>query len=233
MPSAPVSEASAQRSLQAGARASVTVDPQERIDSLLAHVGTRAGGLSSREVQRRLARFGPNEISRVAGPGWWRELIRQLAHPLELLLWLAAALAAASGSHTLAIAIVAVIVLNAALARAGVHKRRLGRERGVAPRGVAGHRQPPANARPDHGFVRAALATQRSDAHQLTSPDRIWRKPVVPLADPRRLQLWLCGHTDAGALTIAFGERAVRCLRGSSKHGTSSGGRQRSTAAAA
>ena len=96
----------------------MTVDPQERIDSLLAHLGTRAEGLSSREAQRRLAQFGPNEISRAAGPRWWRELVRQLAHPLALLLWLAATLAAVSGSQTLAIAIVAVIVLNAALAYA-------------------------------------------------------------------------------------------------------------------
>jgi hypothetical protein len=29
---------------------------------------------------------------------------------------------------------------------------------------------------------------------------------------------WLCDHADADALTIAFGERAGRCLRGSSKH---------------
>ena len=42
----------------------------------------------------------------------------QLAHPLALLLWVAAPLAAVSGSQTLAIAIaiVVVIVLNAALA---------------------------------------------------------------------------------------------------------------------
>ena len=84
----------------------------------MAHLGTQAGGLSSREAQRRLAQFGANQISRAAGPGWWRELVRQLAHPLALLLWVAAALAAASGSQTLAIAIVAVIVLNAALAYA-------------------------------------------------------------------------------------------------------------------
>ena len=117
MPSAPASEAPAQRSLRADPLA-VTVDPQQRIDSLLAHLGTRAEGLSSREAQRRLAQFGPNEISRAAGPRWWRELVRQLAHPLALLLWLAATLAAVSGSQTLAIAIVAVIVLNAALAYA-------------------------------------------------------------------------------------------------------------------
>jgi magnesium-transporting ATPase (P-type) len=44
--------------------------------------------------------------------------VGQLAHPLALLLWLAAAPAAVSGSGTLTSAIVAVIVLNAALASA-------------------------------------------------------------------------------------------------------------------
>jgi calcium-translocating P-type ATPase len=95
-----------------------TGDPQERIDRLLVHLGTRAEGLSSREAQRRLAQHGPNQISRAAGRSRWRELGRQLAHPLALLLWVAAALAAVSGSLTLAIAIVAVIVLNALLAYA-------------------------------------------------------------------------------------------------------------------
>ncbi|MGZ4306437.1 MAG: cation-translocating P-type ATPase [Solirubrobacteraceae bacterium] len=94
------------------------IDPQERIDSLLAHLGTRVEGLTSREAQRRLTQYGANQISRAAGRGWWQELVRQLAHPLALLLWLAAALAAVSGSNTLAIAIVAVIVLNATLAYA-------------------------------------------------------------------------------------------------------------------
>jgi magnesium-transporting ATPase (P-type) len=102
----------------AGDSLPAAVDPQERIDALLSHLGTRAEGLSSREAQRRLLQFGANAISRPAGKGSWRELFRQLVHPLALLLWVAAALAAASGSATLAIAIVAVIVLNAVLAYA-------------------------------------------------------------------------------------------------------------------
>ena len=93
-----------------------TIDPQERVDSLLAHLGTRTDGLSSREAQRRLTQFGPNTITRAAEVSHAGELVRQFVHPLALLLWIAAALSAASGSHTLAVAIVAVIVLNAGLA---------------------------------------------------------------------------------------------------------------------
>jgi calcium-translocating P-type ATPase len=94
------------------------VDPQERIESLLAHLGTRSDGLSSREAERRLTQFGRNEISRTVQRSWVRELVRQFVHPLALLLWVAAALSAASGNGTLAIAIIAVILLNAALAYA-------------------------------------------------------------------------------------------------------------------
>jgi len=55
-------------------------------------------------------------ISRAKGVSRAGELVRQFVHPLALLLWVAAALSAVSGSWTLAVAIVAVIVLNAALA---------------------------------------------------------------------------------------------------------------------
>ena len=45
--------------------------------------------------------------------GGVRELVAQLVHPLALLLWLAAGLAAGSGTTALAIAIVIVILINA------------------------------------------------------------------------------------------------------------------------
>ena len=108
----------AELSSSAGPGAAPPVDPQERIDLLLAHLGTRAGGLSEREAARRLTQFGANEITRAGGPSRIGELVRQLAHPLALLLWVAAALTFASGGRTLAVAIVAVIVLNAVLAYA-------------------------------------------------------------------------------------------------------------------
>ena len=94
------------------------IDPQERIESLLAHLGTEGRRPHRREAERRLAQFGANEISRTEKSSRLRELVRQFAHPLALLLWVAAALSPASGNRTLAIAIVAVILLNAALAYA-------------------------------------------------------------------------------------------------------------------
>ena len=73
-------------------------------------------GLSQVEADSRLLRDGPNELSRQRKAGWHKELVRQLTHPLALLLWVAAALSAATGSTTLAGVIVAVIALNTAFA---------------------------------------------------------------------------------------------------------------------
>ena len=73
-------------------------------------------GLSSREAARRLVAHGPNELQRRADRRWPRELVKQLVHPLALLLWLAAALAFVAGTAVLGGAIVAVIALNALFA---------------------------------------------------------------------------------------------------------------------
>jgi len=94
----------------------VAVDPEERLDLLLGHLGTRRDGLSDREAARRLEQHGPNEIRRREGKSRLRELARQFTHPLALLLWAAAALAVVGGTIPLAVAIVAVIVLNAVFA---------------------------------------------------------------------------------------------------------------------
>jgi calcium-translocating P-type ATPase len=93
-----------------------TVDPTEPIDLLLRDLRARRDGLSEREARRRLVVSGRNELIRRRGRRWPRELLRQFTHPLALLLWAAAALALASGTPTLAAAIVAVIVLNAVFA---------------------------------------------------------------------------------------------------------------------
>ena len=83
---------------------------------LLRDLHTSRDGLSSVEAQRRLLQFGRNELSRRGGVKWPGELARQLTHPLALLLWLAAGLSLAVGSQTVAIAVVLVILLNAAFA---------------------------------------------------------------------------------------------------------------------
>jgi calcium-translocating P-type ATPase len=91
-------------------------DPLEPLDRLLRDLRTWPEGLSDREAARRLVVYGPNELTRRRRHDWPVQLLRQFTHPLALLLWLAAALAAVAGTTILALAIVAVIVLNAALA---------------------------------------------------------------------------------------------------------------------
>ena len=91
-------------------------DPLEPIERLFRDLRSRPDGLSSREAARRLAAHGPNELVRHEGATWPGEVARQLVHPLALLLWVAAGLAALSGTLALAVAIAAVILLNAVVA---------------------------------------------------------------------------------------------------------------------
>ena len=91
-------------------------DAREPPDLLLRDLRTTFEGLAQREVERRLIVYGHNVLVRRRGSGWPRALVSQVAHPLALLLWLAAVLAFVAGSVTLTVAIVAVIVLNAVFA---------------------------------------------------------------------------------------------------------------------
>ncbi len=59
---------------------------------------------------------GPNELRRRVRRRWPRELARQFTHPLALLLWGAAGLAAIAGIAAVAIAVVVVIFVNAGFA---------------------------------------------------------------------------------------------------------------------
>jgi calcium-translocating P-type ATPase len=92
------------------------VDSREPLARLLRDLRTSRAGLSGREAARRLEVWGPNELSRRGGRRWPSELARQFTQPLAVLLAVAAALAWASGTPRLGIAIVAVIFLNAGFA---------------------------------------------------------------------------------------------------------------------
>jgi calcium-translocating P-type ATPase len=91
-------------------------DPLEPLATLLRDLRASPEGLSGREAARRLVVYGPNELSRRSGRRWPRELAQQLLHPLALLLAAAAVLAWVSGTPRLAVAIAAVVVLNAVFA---------------------------------------------------------------------------------------------------------------------
>ncbi|MBB5916704.1 calcium-translocating P-type ATPase [Nocardia transvalensis] len=92
------------------------VRPTEHLDLLLRDLRSSRDGLSAREARRRLVHVGPNMLRRRGRRQWPRQLLRQFTHPLALLLWAAAGLAFAVGIAPIAVAIVSVIVLNAAFA---------------------------------------------------------------------------------------------------------------------
>ncbi len=94
----------------------VAPDPLEPLPLLRRELHTGPLGLSSREAERRLAVYGANEVRRTTRTSILRELLRQLVHPLALLLWAAAALAFIADIDVLGWAIVAVVLVNAAFA---------------------------------------------------------------------------------------------------------------------
>jgi calcium-translocating P-type ATPase len=91
-----------------------SLDPEEAADQLLRDLRSDRRGLSGSEAERRLLQFGKNVLQRRVGPQWPKALVRQLTHPLALLLWLAAGLLVIVGSHVVATAVVLIIMLNAA-----------------------------------------------------------------------------------------------------------------------
>ncbi|MER5202180.1 cation-transporting P-type ATPase [Streptomyces sp. NPDC002825] len=92
------------------------LDPEERVELLLRDLRSTREGLTSREASRRLVHYGPNALRRRGGRRWPGELARQVTHPLALLLWAAALLAWWAGIVPVALAVVVVIVVNAAFA---------------------------------------------------------------------------------------------------------------------
>ncbi|HYF74425.1 MAG TPA: HAD-IC family P-type ATPase, partial [Nocardioides sp.] len=97
----------------------VTTDPLlDPLPDLLARLDTDGGGLAPEEAARRQAEVGPNLLTAGARTSLLSALVRQLVHPLALLLWAAAALALSTQGPTLGVAILAVIGLNAVFALA-------------------------------------------------------------------------------------------------------------------
>ena len=80
---------------------SKTADPREPLGSLFRDLRTSASGLSGREAQRRLLVYGPNELPQRSGRRWPGELLKQVTHPLALVLFVAAVLAWFTGTPVL------------------------------------------------------------------------------------------------------------------------------------
>jgi calcium-translocating P-type ATPase len=89
---------------------------REPLPRLFRDLETTEHGLSEREASRRLQVSGPNELPAFGRRRWLRDLVDQLTHPLALLLWAAAGLAAVISATVLAAAILGVVVINAIFA---------------------------------------------------------------------------------------------------------------------
>jgi magnesium-transporting ATPase (P-type) len=87
-----------------------TLPPAEVYPAL----NTTIAGITDLEAQRRLARFGPNELPEPAHRPLWLRFSDQLTHFMALLLWVAGTLAFIAHTPALGWAIWAVIWVNAA-----------------------------------------------------------------------------------------------------------------------
>ncbi|GIE38162.1 magnesium-transporting ATPase [Actinoplanes lobatus] len=92
------------------------VDERQPPTELFRHLRSTPRGLRSREAARRLTVYGPNELSRRHVRRWPRQLLTQFTQPLAVLLMVAAVLAWFGHAPALGMAVVAVILLNAAFA---------------------------------------------------------------------------------------------------------------------
>src|SRR5690606_4915569 len=72
-------------------------------------------GLRVSEAARRFEQFGPNGLPESPPPPWWRSLFAQFTSPLVLILVVAGVVTLLLGEHIDAIAIAAVVLLNAGI----------------------------------------------------------------------------------------------------------------------
>jgi calcium-translocating P-type ATPase len=93
------------------------------------HHRSVAGGLTSAEAERRLARDGPNRLPPPRRPSAARALAAQMTHFFALMLWGAAGLALAAGMPSLAVGIAVVVVVNGVFAFAQEHRAERAAER--------------------------------------------------------------------------------------------------------
>ncbi|HXU94183.1 MAG TPA: cation-transporting P-type ATPase [Gallionella sp.] len=92
---------------------------QRDIQRLYARLHSGADGLTQAEARRRLARYGPNRIEKIAEQPLAGKLLKEFTHFFAMILWLAAGLAffaewrePGQGMATLGYAILGVILVN-------------------------------------------------------------------------------------------------------------------------
>src|SRR5689334_20687956 len=84
-------------------------------EEVLSHLKVQGNGLTSEEAKRRLERFGPNQLKEAARPTFLQTLWEQLNNFVVILLIVASMISALLGDYVEALAIMAIVVLNAVL----------------------------------------------------------------------------------------------------------------------
>ncbi len=86
-----------------------------KAEEVLHHLEVHEEGLSSAEAERRLSRYGPNQLREAPRPGFLAMLWGQLNNFVVILLIVASVISALLGDYIEAAAIIAIVVLNAIL----------------------------------------------------------------------------------------------------------------------
>lgn len=82
------------------------------VEDALKLLETNLNGLSEKEAENRLRKFGLNEISEVKGEPIWKKILSQFTHFFAILLWVAAILSLIAKMPELTVAIIVVILIN-------------------------------------------------------------------------------------------------------------------------
>ena len=97
----------------------VQVQPQEwhalKMEDVLSHLKVQGNGLTSEEAKKRLAYYGPNQLKEAPRPTFLQMLWEQLNNFVVILLIVASVISAVLGDYVEALAIMAIVVLNAVL----------------------------------------------------------------------------------------------------------------------
>ncbi len=81
----------------------------------LAKLETSPEGLSSKEAERRLEEFGPNELSRQKRRGFWAEMLERFKSPLVIQLLIIGAVSGAIGEVKSSLIVGAMVILSVGL----------------------------------------------------------------------------------------------------------------------
>lgn len=85
---------------------------QSEIDSVYQTLNSSSKGLSSEEAEKRLEKYGLNEIKRPPKQSQWQTFIKNFTTLMAILLWISGFIAIVSGTMELGIAIWLVNIIN-------------------------------------------------------------------------------------------------------------------------